>query len=172
MQDISRRQVLLGTASAAAALAASSLLTGCTSAEEQAFLNDIATFCNELPPFTAIAVVIVSSIPDIAAGATLAETLGQTATNVCNAVLKDLTTIIDNITNAGGTATVTVNSNANEAQQARGIPFSRVVKAFKKHAAKMASRHPTRASQSVVRTNSDSNPTTAAIGPFTFAPAQ
>lgn len=87
-------------------------VAACTSAQEQAVLNDIKTFCETLPIGVAIVVTVVSSIPTIAAGGSVIQTVGNTAASVCTSLVTDLQKIIDNINGNGGTATVSVTSQS------------------------------------------------------------
>lgn len=85
-------------------------LAGCNTAQEQAALSGINAICTGLAIGTQVIVTITSSLaPGISQ---IAQTVAQGATNVCPVLVAGAQGVIDQITQNGGTATVTASTTS------------------------------------------------------------
>lgn len=86
-------------------------VSACTSSQEQGVLNAIDQTCLSVGPGGAIAATVVSSLdPALAPIASLGASLTNEISSQCPAFIASVKAVIDDVTAAGGTATVSVNT--------------------------------------------------------------
>lgn len=86
-------------------------LGACAGVSTTQILNDIKTACLLIPIGTTFFVSFTSSIPLLVNINPIVQTIGQTATNDCDALVTAVQNAINAINSAGGTATVNVSTS-------------------------------------------------------------